>query len=74
MSSKKIEIKALENGPNLVNAQATFTDLEGNTHPIEGKMVALCRCGQSENKPFCDGTHKKINFKAPAVTITLSVE
>ncbi len=68
------EIKALDNGPYLVKSQATFTDAEGNTHPVEGKMVALCRCGQSENKPFCDGTHKKVAFEAAGATVTLAAD
>jgi CDGSH-type Zn-finger protein len=50
-----VEVKSIENGPNLVL--------------IDGKAdVALCRCGQSSRKPLCDGTHRTVNFRAPAAT------
>ncbi len=49
----KVRIVAAENGPNLVE--------------VNGQVkAALCRCGASNNKPFCDGSHKKINFQAPS--------
>ncbi len=54
--SGEVVIKAKENGPNLVIK--------------DGKVLfALCRCGGSENKPYCDGTHKKLGFKAPEAEI-----
>ena len=71
--SEKIEIKATKNGPYLVAGTATFTDAGGNVKETEGKMVALCRCGQSANKPFCDGSHKRVNFEANEGTLTLLV-
>ncbi|MDG6914861.1 MAG: CDGSH iron-sulfur domain-containing protein [Nitrososphaerota archaeon] len=56
----KVEIKSAENGPNLVS--------------IDGKVVAaLCRCGGSSNKPYCDGTHAKIKFTAKAAEVKLPV-
>lgn len=67
--SEPITITARENGPYLISGQATYTDAEGKTHSSEGKMIALCRCGQSANKPFCDGTHKKAGFTAPALEL-----
>lgn len=72
--SDKIEITARENGPYLipVSGVAAYTDAEGNTQPVEGKMVALCRCGHSANKPFCDGSHKKAAFEAPGGTVRIS--
>jgi len=39
---------------------------------VDGKVVAdLCRCGQSETKPICDGTHRSCGFRAPAAQTTL---
>jgi|HubBroStandDraft_1064217.scaffolds.fasta_scaffold25552_3 CDGSH-type Zn-finger protein len=53
LAMAKVVVQSIENGPNLV-----LVDGKGN--------VALCRCGHSENKPFCDGTHKRVNFQAAA--------
>ena len=65
----EVKIQARENGPYLVDGPAVLVDADGNESPIEGKMVALCRCGDSQNKPFCDGSHRKIDFEAPGVTV-----
>jgi CDGSH-type Zn-finger protein len=55
----RVEIKCTDNGPNLV--------------VVNGKVTAaLCRCGGSNNKPYCDGTHAKIGFKAEAKEIKIS--
>jgi CDGSH-type Zn-finger protein len=53
------EIQVLDNGPILVKGEAIrLKDGAGNEFATEGKdMVALCRCGHSANKPFCDGAH-----------------
>ncbi len=63
-----INILAKKNGPYLVTgdlAELKITDAEGNSFDIAGKTaVALCRCGASVNKPFCDGQHSKIGFQA----------
>jgi len=56
-----INIKIRDNGPYLVEGEFTLTDAQGN--PVEVKKPALCRCGGSTMKPFCDGTHSKIGFK-----------
>jgi CDGSH-type Zn-finger protein len=39
-------------------------DPEGNRFPTERETIALCRCGGSTTKPFCDGTHSKVGFRA----------
>ena len=58
------EITVNANGPYLIDAIGLqLSDADGK--PIEipqGSKVALCRCGGSDNKPFCDGTHKRIGF------------
>jgi len=55
-----------DNGPLLVQGPITVIDAAGNQFPIpaEKPSVALCRCGQSKNKPFCDGSHRGCNFMA----------
>ena len=60
-----VEIKVKENGPLVVSGPITIVDAEGNEYALpEGSGYALCRCGGSENKPFCDGTHKRNGFEA----------
>jgi CDGSH-type Zn-finger protein len=51
-------------GPYLVRGEFELTDQDGQ--PIETRRgtIALCRCGASRTKPFCDGTHKTIGFRA----------
>ncbi len=70
--SEVFEIKVAKNGPYLIPGNFTFTDAEGNTKNID-KTIALCRCGHSANKPFCDGTHRKIGFEAPEGMLTLKI-
>jgi len=64
MTDKNVTIVATENGPYLVRGPVSIHDVDGNEHQIERETVALCRCGGSSNKPFCDGTHSKIGFQA----------
>jgi CDGSH-type Zn-finger protein len=53
------KITCLPNGPYLVEGVGDVVDAAGKPFDLAGKAkVALCRCGQSKNKPFCDGSHK----------------
>ena len=56
----KVTVKA--NGPLLVHGNLSVTDPDGQEHQKE-KITAFCRCGASENKPYCDGKHNKIGFE-----------
>jgi CDGSH-type Zn-finger protein len=56
------KIKIMENGPLLVEGSMEITRPDGTVERKE-KTTAFCRCGVSSNKPFCDGQHKKIDFK-----------
>lgn len=56
-------VETTKNGPLLVYGNISIKDSEGNITK-KHKVTALCRCGSSENKPFCDGTHTKIGFIA----------
>jgi uncharacterized Fe-S cluster protein YjdI len=57
-----LELSASADGPLLVTGGVRILDAEG-TLLYEGERAALCRCGGSANKPFCDGTHKKNGFR-----------
>jgi CDGSH-type Zn-finger protein len=58
-----VTIDVRHNGPYKVAGPITIRDFEGREFVLpEGSAVALCRCGHSENKPFCDGTHKRVEF------------
>ena len=52
-----------DNGPYLIQGNVTLFDAEGDPYYTNG-TIALCRCGDSYAKPFCDGSHEKTNFKA----------
>jgi len=57
-------ITPYRDGPLLVRGPFSITDQDGNEIVVHQRTVALCRCGRSRKKPFCDGMHKAINFKA----------
>jgi len=62
----EVTIRCRLNGPFLVEGSVTVVDHEGNaftTNP-DKPAIALCRCGQSANRPFCDGTHNRCGFEA----------
>ncbi|MBX3437902.1 MAG: CDGSH iron-sulfur domain-containing protein [Planctomycetaceae bacterium] len=60
-----VTIQTRENGPFLVSGPVKIVDHQGNEFNLGGKAtVALCRCGQSKNRPFCDGAHKECQFIA----------
>ena len=63
MADFKIEVR--ENGPLRVYGPFEMVDKDGNAYSLpEGEWVTICRCGQSENKPFCDGAHRGAGFEA----------
>lgn len=62
-----INIKIRDNGPYIVEGEFTLTDAAGNSVPV--KKAALCRCGGSTMKPFCDGTHSKIGFQGAIAAV-----
>jgi CDGSH-type Zn-finger protein len=61
----EVTIKVRNNGPYKVTGPVTVIDADDNEYRLpEGDTIALCRCGGSTTKPFCDGTHSKIGFDA----------
>lgn len=59
-----VTVRATPNGPYIVQGQIELLDTGGDNYTLDKESIALCRCGHSSNKPFCDGTHTKIDFKA----------
>jgi len=61
MSDVKIDLRP--NGPLLVSGPITLNDTQGTAYDLGGKeTIALCRCGHSGKRPFCDGSHKTCGF------------
>lgn len=61
MSDVKIVVR--NNGPLRVEGVCTVVDQEGRPFGLAGRtVVSFCRCGHSQNKPFCDGSHNKVGF------------
>jgi CDGSH-type Zn-finger protein len=52
------------NGPYLVRGDFELTDREGRPIEVRRATIALCRCGRSRTRPFCDGSHKLTGFRA----------
>lgn len=61
-----IKITPYRDGPYLVRGPFALVDQDGNEIEVKRRVVALCRCGRSQIRPFCDGTHKAIGFQAPS--------
>jgi CDGSH-type Zn-finger protein len=70
MSSKQTDenvvITPYEDGPYLIRGSFSMRDQDGNTIDLGRPTIALCRCGRSRMRPFCDGTHRLVGFQAPS--------
>jgi CDGSH-type Zn-finger protein len=64
--SNSIEIICVNNGPlRVIGDNIILKDAAGNVFGLGGRTtVSLCRCGQSNDKPFCDGSHKRVGFQS----------
>ena len=71
-----VTIKVQHDGPYLVSGPVTILDADGNAYDVgDGKVVALCRCGGSTTKPFCDGESSRRGFEgAEGAVARLEVE
>jgi CDGSH-type Zn-finger protein len=58
-------VSVYEDGPLIVRGDFTITAQDGRPIPAGRRTVALCRCGRSAIKPFCDGSHTRTGFRAP---------
>jgi CDGSH iron-sulfur domain-containing protein 3 len=60
-----VEIKVRDNGPYKVTGQVRIVDPDGGVFEVEeDRPVALCRCGRSQTKPFCDRSHRETGFES----------
>jgi len=60
-----VKVVVRDNGPFLVTGPVTVEDAEGKAFDLGGKeTIALCRCGASKNRPFCDGEHNRCGFES----------
>ena len=63
MAETKINVR--NNGPLRIEGEFAIHDQEGNAFGLAGRtVISLCRCGNSENKPFCDGSHSRVGFQS----------
>ena len=59
------QIVVNNNGSIKVEGDFIICDSEGNAFDLSGrKVISLCRCGHSQNKPFCDGSHRRVEFQS----------
>ncbi|HWH95979.1 MAG TPA: CDGSH iron-sulfur domain-containing protein [Baekduia sp.] len=62
-SPPTVEIKVRDNGPYKVTGPVRLIDADGGVFDVPaGRPIALCRCGHSQDKPFCDAAHKSTGF------------
>jgi CDGSH-type Zn-finger protein len=60
-----VKVTVVNNGPLLIDGVVDMVDQEGRAYGLGGRTkIGLCRCGASERKPFCDGSHKKSGFQS----------
>ena len=60
-----MKITVVNNGPYRLEGEVTLCDVAGTAFGLGGRaMISLCRCGHSENKPFCAGSHKRVGFQS----------
>lgn len=63
MAAAKITVRS--NGSIRIEGDFEIVDSEGGVFDLGGRTsISLCRCGHSENKPFCDGAHKRVGFQS----------
>lgn len=60
-----VTIRCRKDGPLIVTGDVTLTDQDGNVYDTSGREnIALCRCGETKKRPFCDGTHRRTGWEA----------
>jgi CDGSH-type Zn-finger protein len=66
MAEEEVVIVPYKDGPYIVRGPVLLRDQAGAPIAVNRRTIALCRCGKSRMRPFCDGTHHVIRFRAPS--------
>jgi CDGSH-type Zn-finger protein len=66
VETRDVVIVPYQDGPYLVRGPVELRDQDGRRIVLGRQTIALCRCGKSRMRPFCDGTHRLVRFKAPS--------
>ena len=65
-----ITIRLRRNGPYVIDGDdVKVVDWNGAEYAVGRRPIALCRCGASTTKPFCDGSHSKVGFQAAEAAV-----
>jgi CDGSH-type Zn-finger protein len=73
MAEEAVQITVRPNGPLRVEGHIVLKDADGKEWDLTGKpAVSLCRCGHSEKRPFCDGSHARLNWQCTATPTNLT--
>jgi CDGSH-type Zn-finger protein len=67
-----VKLKIVENGPIVVDVSGAVALSGGAGEGSKNGPLYLCRCGQSANKPYCDGTHRKVKFEGKGGELSAS--
>ena len=60
-----VKVTPVNNGPIRIEGEFEIRDAQGNLFGLAGRtVISLCRCGHSQNKPFCDGSHARMGFQS----------
>lgn len=73
-SARPVTVTACANGPLIVRGDVELVDEHGDPLEARRRPIALCRCGASAIRPFCDGSHKAIGFRTEPPARTPAVE
>ena len=60
LRDEDVRLTPCPDGPTLVRRADVVVDEEGTVHPVDRPVVAVCTCGKSQRKPWCDSTHKSV--------------
>jgi len=65
-----VTVRIRRNGPYVIEGDdVRVVDWNGVEYPVERRPIALCRCGASTTKPFCDGSHSRVGFQAAEAAV-----